>query len=113
MVRFTARKPEVLPDRFDELGGGALRRARESGAGLILMDECGRFEGHALGFQREIFAVLEGDTPVLGVIRQGFPGWLDRLRAHPKIRLITVTEENRDALPGQIAALLRAETALY
>lgn len=103
VVRFRENcKPEILNDRFDVLGGGALRRARESGAGLILMDECGRFEERAAAFQREIFAALDGDIPVLGVVRQGYHGWLDTLREHPKVEVLTVTAENRDALPAQI-----------
>lgn len=108
VVRFRAQsRAEILTERFDALGGGALRRARESGAELILMDECGRFEAQAAGFQREIFSALDGDIPVLGVVRQGFHGWLDTLRAHPKVEVLTVTAENRDALPAQIIQQLK------
>jgi nucleoside-triphosphatase len=109
VVRFTAGGTQVFPDRFDRLGGGALHRARQGRAGLILMDECGRFEGQAARFQQEIFAALEENTPVLGVVRQGFSGWLDAIRSHPKVTLLTVTAENRDALPRQAAQLLRGE----
>ena len=108
VVRFTDHfKPEIFMERFNDLGGGALHRARETGVELILMDECGRFEGDAQEFQAEIFAVLDGDTPVLGVVRQGYYGWLDNIRNHPNVTLVTVTEENRDLLPEQIAALLK------
>jgi nucleoside-triphosphatase len=108
VVRFTGQGVRVFPERFDEIGGGALRRAREGGAGLILMDECGRFEGQAARFQRELFAALEENTPVLGVVRQGFSGWLDGIRTHPGVTLLTVTAENRDVLPRQVARLLQA-----
>lgn len=73
------------------------------------MDECGRFEEQAVVFQSELFAALERDTPVLGVVRQGFHGWLDAIRSHPKVILLAVTEDNRDTLPGQIVGLLRGE----
>ena len=108
VVRFRSRIPEVLTDRFDTLGVEILRQARQRQADLILMDECGRFEGQAAAFQAEIFAALDGAIPVLGVVRQGFHGWLDDLRRHPKVTLLPVTADNRDVLPGQIAALLRA-----
>ncbi|MGN1004529.1 MAG: nucleoside-triphosphatase [Oscillospiraceae bacterium] len=108
VVRFSNRAPEVLIDRFNTLGVDILRQARQRQAGLILMDECGRFEGKAAAFQAEIFAALEGTTPVLGVVRQGFHGWLDDLRSHPRVTLLPVTADNRDVLPDQIAALLRA-----
>lgn len=107
VVHFIDRKPVVFLDRFNTLGGGALHRARESGAKLILMDECGRFEGRAEEFQREIFTALDGDVPVLGVVRQGYNGWLDAIRNHPKVSLLTVTEDNRDALPEKVAKLLQ------
>lgn len=110
VVRFTHRRPEILIDRFNTLGTEALRRARREGAGLILMDECGRFEEQAAVFQSEIFAALEGTTPVLGVVRQGFHGWLDAVRNHPRVILLTVTVDNRNLLPGQIAAFLRRES---
>ena len=109
VVRFTGRKPEVLIDRFNTLGVETIRRARRQKAGLILMDECGRFEEQAVVFQSELFAALERDMPVLGVVRQGFHGWLDAIRSHPKVILLAVTEDNRDTLPGQIVGLLRGE----
>lgn len=107
VVRFTGHAPEVLIDRFNTLGVDTLRRARQRQADLILMDECGRFEGQAAAFQAEIFAALDGTIPVLGVVRQGFHGWLDDLRRHPKVTLLPVTVHNRNVLPDQIAALLR------
>ena len=106
VVRFTSDRPEVLLHRFDEIGSSALRRARETGAQLIVMDECGRFEGKAEDFKHEIFSALDGDIPVLGVVRQGYHGWLDDIRNHPKVTVLTVTEENRDDLPAQILTLL-------
>lgn len=107
VVRFTNRKPEVLIDRFNTLGAEILCQARRNKAGLILMDECGRFEEQAAAFQAEIFAALDGAVPVLGVVRQGVHGWLDAVRDHPRVTLLTVTPDNRDMLPGQIAALLQ------
>ena len=108
VVRFSGRMPEVLIDRFNTLGVAVLRQARQRGADLILMDECGRFEGQAAAFQAEIFAALDGTIPVLGVVRQGFHGWLDDLRSHSKVTLLPVTADNRNVLPDQIAALLRS-----
>ena len=107
VVRFGNCAPEVLIDRFNTLGVDILRQARQRQAGLILMDECGRFEGKAAAFQAEIFTTLDGSTPVLGVVRQGFHGWLDDLRSHPKVTLLPVTADNRNVLPDQIAALLQ------
>ena len=39
---------------------------------------------------------------MLGVLREGLPGWTPAVAAHPKVRLVTVTRENRDGLPAQL-----------
>lgn len=88
-----------LPHRFSALGIAALSRA---GAALVVMDECGRLEEKAFPFQRAILERLDGPVPVLGVVRQGFPGWTKAIAAHPGVELVTVTEENRDGLPEMI-----------
>ncbi len=94
-----------LTERFDTLGAELLRDARRRRGSLILMDECGHLEKNAFVFQREILACLDGPDPVLGVLRLGQP-WHDFIKGHPRVRLITVTEDNRAGLAGEIAALL-------
>ena len=101
VVHFTGRVPTPIPGRFEQLGVPLLREARAS-ASLIIMDECGRLESDALPFQAEILAALDGDIPVLGVVREGLPGWTPAVAAHPRVRLVTVTKENRDSLPAQL-----------
>ena len=89
-------------------GGACPVRLRPRG-GEILRRLCGRLERDALDFQRAILEKLEGDTPVLGVVREGFPGWTKAVAAHPNVVLVAVTEDNRDALPELIRARLRGE----
>ncbi len=107
VVRFVDGRPAAYADRFDALGGGRLRRAGV-GAELIVMDECGRLERDAREFQAEVLRTLDGDTPVLGVVRQDAGGWTEAIHAHPKVRVMTVTEENRDALVQELLAHYRA-----
>lgn len=97
VARFDGCGATPLPERFDMLGTSSLDCP---GAGLILMDECGRLEREALHFQAAILKKLDGDVPILGVVRHGLPGWTGAIGAHPKVRLIEVTEENRDGLPA-------------
>ena len=103
----TQEERRAFPERFDALGCEALRRARESKVDLILMDECGFLERDAKEFQTEVLRTLDGDIPVFGVVRLRSSGWTDAIRNHPKVTLITVTEENRNELPGQILSLLK------
>lgn len=63
---FSGGRPTPLTARFDALGASLLRAAQAHPEGLILMDECGRFEREAYAFQREIARCLDGDIPVLG-----------------------------------------------
>ena len=102
---FNGCAPQPIPGRFDTLGTACLTGT----PALWVMDECGRLERDALAFQRAILEKLEGDTPVLGVVREGFPGWTRAIADHLNVELITVTEGNRDALPELIRAQLRAE----
>ena len=106
MVKFfNGCAPEAIHGRFDALGTACLTGTPT----LWVMDECGRLERDALAFQQAILEKLEGDTPVLGVVREGFPGWTKTIADHPNVELITVTEDNRDALPGLIRARLRGK----
>lgn len=101
---FNGCAPEAIPGRFDALGTACLTGTPT----LWVMDECGRLERDALTFQQAILEKLERDTPVLGVVREGFPGWTKTIADHPNVELITVTEGNRDALPERILEKLRA-----
>ncbi len=94
----------VNQERFDELGEKYLSDAKEKGI-LILMDELGWMEQNAHGFQRAVLKTLAGDKPVLGVVQKRQNPWTNAIRAHPNVRVITVTQENRDYLPDIIAAL--------
>ncbi len=106
VTRFIDNVPHPLTERFNEIGCSLLREAQRHPEGLILMDECSRFERDALPFQEEILHCLDGDIPVLGVIRLSAQGWVDRIRCHPQVRLLTVTPENRQEMPQTILSLI-------
>ena len=80
--------------RFDRLGCAALRLTGE----VIVMDELGPAEQGAEAFRAAVLRLLDGDIPVLGVLQRGtFAHW-DAVKQHPKVRLVEVIAENRDAL---------------
>ena len=91
---------ERRPERFELLGPAAL--ADTADCDIIVMDELGPSEAAAQGFQTAVLAALEGDTPVYGVLQQADSEFLRRVAAHPRVRVVTVTEENRDALRRQL-----------
>ena len=84
------------PARFDDLGCAAL--ADTAGCRLLVMDELGPHEEAALRFQAAVFRTLDGSTPILGVLQQAQSQFLDRIARHPRVTVLTVTEENRNTL---------------
>ena len=82
--------------RFEQLGCGAL--ADTAGCDVLVMDELGPHEEQAAAFRQAVLRALDGDAPVIGVLQQAESAFLRQVAAHPNIRVITVTEENRDAL---------------
>ncbi len=99
-------KMRPLPGRFDSLGVQLLREAGEHKEALILMDELGHLEKDARLFRREILERLNGNIPVLGVLRQGQP-WHGFIIDHPRVRVLTVTQENRNGIEHEILRLLQ------
>ncbi len=87
---------------FDQLGVALLQNA--AGCSVILMDEIGIQEELAFQFHAAVLERLDGDTPVLGVVRSK-PGTLtDAVRAHPNVEVVTVTEENRNEIFRELMA---------
>ena len=84
----------------DRLGPAALADAAD--CDVIVMDELGPSEAAALEFQKAVLAALDGDKPVYGVLQQADSEFLGRVAAHPRVRVVTVTEENRDRLRQQL-----------
>ncbi len=82
--------------RFEQLGCGAL--ADTAGYEMLVMDELGPHEEQAAAFRQAVLRALDGDVPIIGVLQQAESAFLRQVAAHPNVRVITVTEENRDAL---------------
>lgn len=90
--------------RFDRLGQMALKASEN--ASLILMDELGPHEAAAAGFQAAVRRALEGNTPILGVLQQSDSAFLQEVAHHPRVTVLAISEENRDALAEQIPEYL-------
>lgn len=90
---------------FDEAGCALLERAKD--ADVIVIDEIGRLERDAAHYHAALAACLEGDIPVLAVVRKLKAPWADWIRSHPNATLIEVTQENREEVPEAAAALIR------
>ena len=82
--------------RFNAIGCRLLADIEE--AELIVMDELGSAESAAKAFQDRVLELLDGDTPILGVLQEGESVFQQRVASHPNVELIYVTKENRDSL---------------
>ena len=95
----------MWPEVFNGLGVELLRA--EPGS-LILMDELGFLEQDAADFRRQVLRCLDGNIPVLAVIKhKTHIPFLQEIRSHPRVQLYQVTEENRDELPAEPSPLIR------
>ena len=95
----------MWPEVFNGLGVELLRA--EPGS-LILMDELGFLEQDAADFRRQVLRCLDGNIPVLAVIKhKTHIPFFQEIRLHPRVQLYQVTEENRDELPAELSPLIR------
>lgn len=85
--------------RFDTLGTAALA---QRWGDVLLMDELGPAESQAAVFCGAVLAALDGDMPVLGVLQKADTAFLRAVASHPRVRVVTVTKENRDRLRREL-----------
>lgn len=97
-----------FPEAFERAGVQALVDAENMP--LILMDEVGRMESAAARFSARILELLNGDTPILGVVQKIADTPLtNAIRTHPNVHVLTVTKENREELAGEVLRLVSKE----
>ncbi|MDR0876173.1 MAG: nucleoside-triphosphatase [Clostridiales Family XIII bacterium] len=84
------------PEIFDTVGVRILKDS--DGARLIVMDELGFMESEAEAFQSEVMRLLDGETPIIGVVKRRDTPFLDRVRAHENVTVIEIRRDNRDEI---------------
>lgn len=103
----SGRGIEAFPEVFESCGMALLSGAARGQ--LILMDEVGKTEAAAPAFCAAVSVLLDGRTPILGVVRKhGDAPLLHCIRSHPNVELMEVTPENRETLVQLVADRLRA-----
>ena len=92
---------KVYPDVFDDFGAHCIDSAGKQR--MILMDELGRMEEFAPRFTAAVMRRLDGNKPIIGVVKMRESPFLDAVRAHPNVEVMMVTKENRNEIPEQLA----------
>ena len=96
---------DVHTNVFDTLGANYIAAAKPGG--YIIMDELGFMEKNAEAFKRAVFNALDGDIPVIAAVKARYDvDFLNRVRAHEKAQLYTITPENRDALYAELLGII-------
>lgn len=82
--------------------------ARNEAVDLYVVDEIGKMECFSDLFMETIRQILDGDVPLLGTIALKGGGFIGEVKQRDDVELITVSPENRDSLPGDLAARFRS-----
>lgn len=99
---------EAYPEIFDTVGADILKNSGD--ARLIIMDELGFMENDAHLFRQEVLHLLDGEIPILGVIKPRRTPFLDSIRAHKNVTTIEVTVENRDEVFKKLRVINSSES---
>jgi len=76
---------------------------------ILIVDEIGKMECFSETFVRRVQEILQAGSPFLATIPlRGGGDFLEEIRRQRDAKTFTVTPENRETLPAQIAAMLSA-----
>jgi len=97
-------KMQVFHDIFNVHGAEIINSS--GSRDLIIMDELGSFEEKSPDFKAAVFKKLEGEKQVLGVVKLKPSPFTHAVKSHKNVKLIFVTEENRDEIPALLEKLI-------
>ena len=100
-------KKSGYPEKFDLKGVEILNTPGDYD--LILMDEIGFMETQAEDFAKTVLNVLDGDIPVIGVVKPMMKGLPLEVKQHPKTKVLEVTKDNRNELYFEFEQLLEEQ----
>ncbi len=94
---------------LEEVGVNALRRATEN-ADVIVIDEVGKMEVESPNFVQAVKDALEADKPlILTLHKKSRNPLLQDIRRRDDVRILEVTQVNRNLLPYKIIKLMKGE----
>lgn len=88
-------------DELERIGLPALERAARKSE-LVVIDEIGTMELFSERFRQEVRKVLDGERPLLAVIKAKGDPFLAAIKKRNDVQLFTVTTANRDELPAVV-----------
>lgn len=91
-------KPESLTDAIGEIK----QAIKQSKPKCLLIDEIGKMELFAPGFQETVLAAVNSPLPVVATILVKPHPFCDALKGRSDVRLIEVNPKNRELLPEEL-----------
>lgn len=102
---YRVSKYKVDLDSLKQVGVSAIKQALEE-CDLIVIDEIGKMELLSPEFREAVRRAIDGDKRVLGTIMLDPNPFCDAVKAHPKVRVLTVTRDNREQALAEISEWL-------
>lgn len=100
-IRLGGGRMVFVTETFETSGKEILQRSLKLSRQkpvLLVMDEIGKAERDALGFQRQVLECLDEAPYAVGVLRKGDHRFLKAIARRPDVAVYTVTRENRNTL---------------
>ena len=95
-------------ETLEKIGVRALRNAMAE-AELIVVDEVAAMELCSERFREAVVEALNSGKPVLGVLQRKAHPFLDEIRSRPDVRVLEVTEGNREEVLEEVRDWLRGQ----
>ena len=102
---YRVSKYKVDVDSLNRVGVSAVKQALTE-CDLIVIDEIGKMELLSAEFREAVRQAIDGDKRVLGTIMLHPNSFCDAVKAHPGVRVLTVTRDNRDGILAEISEWL-------
>ena len=87
-----------IPETFETLGTAVLKKVKDMPEKTVVIDELGKAEADAPGFQEALFSCLDTQSLVIGVLQKNTGAFTQAVAERPDVKVFEVTEKNRDSL---------------
>ena len=104
-------KYKVDIDSLDEFAVSAVHQALKK-SDLIVIDEIGKMELLSSQFKEVVSQAIDSGKKVLGTVMLDPHPFADKIKAHPEVKTIVVTRDNRDKVLQDILEWLTASVQL-
>jgi len=75
---------------------------------IIVLDELGSSENGISKFTSKVFEILDSSKIVFGVLQDSSCEFIDGIKSRDDVKIITITEKNRDLLLDEIVSILKS-----